>query len=158
MKVKQKLIELAKLEMTGMSKRQPTQEELNAYFAGCGGPWKKADTTTSWCGIFATYLLRKAGAKVRWVMSRGIYNLTGNENSEGDMNVYYISGNKGITIGDIAVRDKSNHHFIVLNPPDEEDIFECVEGNYGGVGNPWLHQGKNDKNKVSRVNYYYRVI
>jgi hypothetical protein len=145
-------------EMNGMRKRQPTRSELDKYFVGCGGPWKGFDSTVNWCGIFTAYLLRQLGAKIRWKMGYGIENLTGKDNPQGIKSVLAVQGNKGITIGDIAIRDASVHHFIVLSQPDEHGTFNCVEGNYGGVGNPWLHKGKNEKNNISRVRFYYRVF
>lgn len=158
MYVSLKLIELAIIEMKNSKKRQPTRSELDKYFSECGGIWKKADTTTSWCGIFATYLLRKAGAKVLWSIGYGIHNQTGNENPEGEIFVQYVKGNQGITLGDIAVRGSGNHHFIVVGSPDSNGVFDCVEGNYGGIGDPWLHYGKNYKNNISAVKHYYRVF
>lgn len=146
-----KYIELAILEMKGMYKRKPSQAELDKYFSECGGPWEKADNITSWCGIFATYLLRKSGAEVKWVMGQGIHN-------ESNSYVQRINSNEGICLGDIAVRGSHIHHFIVTNSPDENGTFNCVEGNYGGVGNPWLHHGKNYKNNIRSVDYYYRVF
>lgn len=156
--LKSNFLRLAIDELQGIDKRQPTYSELNKYFVECGSTWTSFDPTVNWCGVFAAYLLRKAGAKIRWVMGWGIHNLTGTENPEGNIYVQMIYGNKGISIGDIAVRDSSNHHFIVLTPPDNYGNYKCVEGNYGGVGNPWLHHGWNYKNNISRVNLYYRIL
>jgi len=156
--IKATFINCAIGEMKGMNKRKPAQSELDRYFAECGGHWKKADGTVHWCGVFTAYLLRKAGARVWWVMGWGIHNVVGNENPEGNIYVHRIDGNKGISIGDIAVRDSSVHHFIVLSQPDKYGNYECVEGNYGGIGNPMLHHGKNYKNNLSRVHLFYRVL
>lgn len=157
---------LAIEEMKGIKERRPTMDELNKYFIECDSIWNGYNSTTHWCGIFATYLLRKAGAKVRWVWRRGIHNLTGADNPEGDMNVrMYFSKKQGdsyvnnINVGDICVRGDGQHHFIVLEPPDEHGTFgHCVEGNYGGLGNPLLYQGKRANNNKHFVHTYYRVF
>lgn len=157
--LKNRFIILAHQEMKQAKQRRPSVNELNKYFIECNGPWKGYDPTTHWCGIFATYLLRKAGANVKWVMSRGIHNQTGDENSTGEIHTKYYEGNNGIMVGDICVRGKGQHHFIIIGPPDESGVFEhCIEGNYGGVTNPLLHQGKRHKNNKNVVNYYYRIL
>lgn len=164
-------MQLAREEMKGAKERRPSNDELNNYFIESG--WKEGyNTTTHWCGIFATYLLRKAGAKVHWVKGRGIHNLVGAENPEGKTSIigpYFgrkreikatkqIVYDNTIMVGDICVRGVGQHHFIVLCPPDEHGTFEhCVEGNYGGLDFPLLHQGKRAKNNKWHVHTYYRV-
>jgi len=157
MGVKQKFLELAKQEMRGTKHRYVSQTELNQYFSECGGIWKQADRTTSWCGIFATYLLRKAGAQVKWEVARGIFNHP-TDIYEPTNFIQRINGNAGLSVGDIAVRGKSNHHFIVLDPPDAAGNINCIEGNYGGVTSPELHQGPRVKNNLSGVYMYYKVF
>src|SRR4051794_40494605 len=51
--------------------RVPSKGELDAYFKDslAGGGY---DPSSHWCGIFATYLLRRAGVRCHWVMSKGI--------------------------------------------------------------------------------------
>jgi hypothetical protein len=137
------VIEFALAEMQGQVKRKPTPDDLKRYFTGCGGPWTAFDNNTSWCGIFATYVLRRANLHVSWRMGHGIDGMT------------RVDGNEGLSIGDVAVRGAANnHHFIVLDDTPS-GIIDAVEGNYGGVGNPWLHHGHNPKNNLSSVIYYY---
>ncbi len=156
--LRDRFMQLAVEEMKGAKQRRPSIEELNKYFIGCDSVWKGYDANTHWCGIFATYLLRKAGAKVRWVMALGIHNLVGRENPEGYMHTTFHKGNTGIGVGDICVRGRGRHHFIVFGPPDEHGNFErCIEGNYGGIENPLLHDGKRWKNNVNNVDCFYRV-
>lgn len=154
------LIDLAIAEMKGQTFRVPSKAELDAYFTGCGGPWTESDNTTSWCGIFMCYLLRKGGAKVSWVMGAGIHNQvgSGSGNPGGDISVVRYSGNQGCRKGDILVRDRGQHHFLALVEPTSTAVIPCVEGNYGGPGNPMLHHGSNWKNQLGRVHTYYRVV
>lgn len=157
-RIKERFMQMAIDEMKGMKQRRPSADELNKYFVGCDGIWRGYDPNTHWCGIFVTYLLRKAGAQVRWIYRRGIHNVTGYENIEGYMSVWLYGGNKNISPGDICVRGDGEHHFIVISPPDKHGTFEhCVEGNFGGLGNPQLHQGKWWKDRVKDVKYYYRI-
>jgi len=143
--------------------RVPSKDELDKYFKGCNSTWpppldKKHkpftgyDRTVSWCGIFATYCLIQVGARVRWVISQGIEDLSGG----GD--IVRVDGNQGIRRGDIAVRGSSSHHFIVLDPEfNSQKGFKCVEGNSGGTAYPQMRYGYNLRNKLPDVRLYYRV-
>ena len=130
--------------------RRPSSEDLHRYFTQCGASYPGFDDTMAWCGIFATYILRKAGVKVRW--ARRIEDLSGGQQ------VKDIVGHEGMGPGDVAVRGAAgqNHHFIVLETP-KNGVIRSVDGNYGGVGNPVLFCGHHWKNTVSSVDHYYRI-
>ncbi len=156
---KHSFIILAHQEMKMLKQRRPSNQELDNYFAQCGGTWKRNDHVTHWCGIFVTYLLRNAGANVKWKMGHGIRNQSESENPGGGVDLQYVLGNNGIMPGDICVRGNGQHHFIIIGEPDIHGTFEyCIEGNYGGLGNPLLHQGKRAENNQGDVNYYYRIL
>lgn len=130
--------------------RRPSLEELNRYCTGCGDSYAGFDNTLHWCGIFATYILRKAGVRVRW--ARKIVD------DSGGQDIKIVWGREGMGPGDVAVRDwrNVNHHFIVLDSP-KSGVIWSVDGNHGGVGNPLLFCGRHGKNTVAAVDYYYRV-
>lgn len=156
------LVKHSTTEDGSMFERTPSTDELNTFFRGCNSTWPPPldqtnqgfnayDPTVSWCGIFATYCLINVGAKVRWVISRGIADL-------GSGDILRVEGNYGITRGDIAVRGDSSHHFIVLDPNyDPARGFHCVEGNAGGTTYPLMRYGYNLRNKLPDVRHYYRV-
>ncbi len=164
--LKHRFIILANQEMKGAIERTPTTEELNKYFRECNGGYSGYDQSIHWCGIFCTYLLRKAGANVKWVPSKGMDNVTGKENPDGKLYITRYFGTKigknryknNVMVGDICVRGIGQHHFIALGPTDEIGAFgHTVEGNYGGLANPRLHQGRRVENSKHVVHTYYRI-
>ena len=135
--------------------RIPTKSELDNYFrTSLAGP--AFDSTAHWCGIFATYLLKKAGVRCHWVMCDGI-----TDDSNG-VDLETASGpdaQKDLKIGDVVVREPEHHHIIVLEPVTAGAI-RCVEGNAGGVGKPllamnWAANMRN--NNVAHVVKRYRI-
>ncbi len=132
--------------------RKPSRAELDKYFKASGGFPQGFDKTVHWCGLFATYVLRKAGVGVVWQHGK-IVDLSGGKD------ITLVSGSKGIGPGDVAVRDMNtaNHHFIVLAEPVKGAITS-VDGNYGDIKNPMLFYGRHWKNSVSAVNFYYRIF
>jgi len=137
--------------------RRPTKEELDKYFRESeAGP--AFDPTVHWCGIFATYLLKKAGVRCHWVRSVGITNDEGASDLE---TANPPEAQLDLRIGDVLIREPEHHHIIVLEPVSVGAI-RCVEGNAGGLGNPLLAMnwggGKNlTYNSVDRVVKRYRI-
>jgi hypothetical protein len=135
--------------------RVPSLEDLDRYFRECGDEGfgqSGYDKQVSWCGIFATYLLIRVGARVKWRMGKGIQDLSGGED------ILFVPGNQGIRRGDIAVRGSGSHHFIVLDdPPPAAGGIKCVEGNSGGTDYPEMRAGRRYQNHLAAVTCYYRV-
>lgn len=114
-----------------------TQENLRALetpgmwlnVSGRGGTTNSA-VAVHWCGIFATFVLRKVGLDVKWrsgvgIVSRGSTSYLARRNSWGKEGL----DRKAIGPGDICVIPKSNHHFIIIDAPEGSDTLRCVAGN-----------------------------
>jgi len=71
-------------------------------------------TGVSWCGIFATWVVRTAGVDTKWRMGMGPSGLK-------------LRYSRDCQPGDIAVMAKNVHHFIVAGPIGDEII--TVNGN-----------------------------
>jgi hypothetical protein len=135
--------------------RVPSKSELDNYFkTSLAGP--AFDPTVHWCGIFATYLLKKAGVRCHWAMGDGI---TDDSNGQDLETTDSPNAQKDLQIGDVVVREPQHHHIIVLEPVDAGTI-RCVEGNAGGVGKPLLamHWAANMRNNtVGNIVKRYRI-
>lgn len=135
--------------------RVPTKAELDVYFKEslAGGGY---DPSAHWCGIFATYLLRKAGVRCHWVMSKGITD----DSNGADYEVATDSeAQQGLQPGDVVIREPQHHHIIVMEPV-ASGVIPCVEGNAGGIGHPllamnWAANARN--NTVGNVVKRYRI-
>ena len=98
--------------------------------SGNGGTSDSA-AAIHWCGIFATFVLRKAGLDVKWRSGEGIVSRGGTK--------YLTKKNSWITKdgfdrnsfapGDVCVIPRANHHFIVIEAPAGGDTLRCVAGN-----------------------------
>jgi len=142
----------AKEELHGMQKRVPSRADLDRYFINCGGGYSGYDPTVSWCGIFACYIMRKAGLRVKWKRYKGIEDLSGGT----DMKA--IWGREGIALGDVAVRGSGQHHFILLETPAKDQrVVYAADGNAMGKYNPMLACGRDGRNILPEVTYYYRI-
>jgi hypothetical protein len=122
--------------------------DMDRYFIMCGGPYTAHDHSSSWCGIFATYVMRQAGVDVCWKMSKGI---------QLGSNVELIMGNSGLDQGDV-VWATPNHYFIIMWPPGDSGVPWAIHGNYGGAGaNHVMFYGFHPKYPVSSIKQYYRA-
>lgn len=89
------------------------------------GGTSEATLGISWCGIFATYVLRCCGIPVKWKMGVGIAPLKP-----------YLEIMSGLTDadkivpGDICVKGTNQHHFIVADRAG--DTLISVDGNLSG--------------------------
>lgn len=147
------IIEKAIAEMRGERPlRVPSESELDNYFTGCGSAFTQYDRTVSWCGIFATYILRKTGLRVKWRIGKGI------ENEPGCFDIQFVRGNAGVSTGDIAVRGTGYHHFILLEQPANQGAILAVDGNAGGIEYPQLRYDRWWKNSLSAINCYYKIL
>ena len=96
----------------------------------------KDGSELNWCGMFATYVLIKAGFQVRW--DRAIVCL-----SPYELDHIYSDARKPFPaprVGDIAVRKGGRQHYMIIigppgpHPPGAPSVqFSTVEGN---IGNP----------------------
>ncbi len=115
-------------------------EQLQEFFdTATGREWKEIPTylprkgqkdgLPSWCGIFALWALKKAGADVgKWVQGQGVHSVAG----------LYSLGEYSdkVQIGDVGYMSEMNdHHFIVVDIQDGGTL-EIINGNggEGGVG------------------------
>jgi len=137
--------------------RIPSKTELNNYFieAGLLGGY---DPKAHWCGIFQTYLLKKAGIQCHWVISKGIkiedVSKQEIEESSGP------AAMKDLAPGDIVVVKHHGHHIMVLEPTKSGSI-KCIEGNARGITSPTLgayYTGNNLHNVVQEIQRRYRIL
>lgn len=84
-----------------------------------------------WCGIFATYVLRKVGLDVKWRSGIGIINRGATK--------YLARRNRwekkdgfnpgSFDTGDVVAIPRANHHFIVVDAPADSKTMSCIAGN-----------------------------
>ncbi len=110
-------------------------------------PQPSKPSGVSWCGIFATWVLRAAGHHAWWVVGRGIVG-----------NVALTPGNEGFGPGDVVViKGGEVHHAVVIG--ENHKI-------YGGDGTIDTVNGNSDNQSIIRhsrytrnqVWYYYKVL
>jgi hypothetical protein len=123
------------------------QESVQKYCTG-----SELDGPVAWCGIFATFVLKKAGLVAHWA----------NQKINCDN---YVRWGKGVTgspgdwksqieIGDICCLDTSpgasnNHHIIVVNVPPDTDKLDTVEGNMSNPRQSVQYlKGKRSRNDI----------
>ena len=123
-------------------------EEMDEIFRGCGGPYTRHDHTSSWCGIFATHLLRLEKGEVYWPIG-GPIKIYGS-------NIVRIDDHHGLDEGDVAWAP--NHYFIIVMPPGDSGVPLAIHGNYAHAGP--VHQifyGHYAKFPVSSIKCYWRI-
>jgi hypothetical protein len=113
-----------------------------------------------WCGVFACWVLRRAGFDVRWVNGTGICNGPRGNKAEPQRptrgmvfkEVFPGKPRANIKPGDICVIQAAIHHFIIVEPPSADGRFKAVAGNS-------MNQGilEESDHKVSDVQCTYRV-
>lgn len=111
-------------------------------------PQPSKPSGVSWCGIFASWVLRKAGLDdVKWVVGAGIVS----------KKVKQVAGNEGFSVGDvIVIQGGEVHHAIVAGMPDiyeGDGSLETINGNSGSQSIE-IHSRYFPKN----VWYYYKVL
>jgi hypothetical protein len=104
--------------------------ELDKYFIRTGKNPKGADTTTSWCGLFACWVLMEAGLNVRWGINQrgdfGIINTLGNQVELVDNR---IDHGKRLRAGDVGILGAGSHHCIVDIIYEKREQLITIEGN-----------------------------
>lgn len=102
----------------------------------------------SWCGIFATWVIRKAGLEdTKWVVGKGIVG----------SKVKTVMGNTGFSVGDVVVLSGGEvHHAIVAEMPDDylgDNSLKTINGN-SGAQSIEIHR----KFSTKQVAYYYKIL
>lgn len=141
---------IADWELWGQAARQCSTADINRYCQSAfGGNW---DGTRSWCGIFATHVLRLSGLQVRWGLLAGKnagWGLVGPHQQ-------LIPGADGITAGDVVViKPEINpwrHYCIVVRTSG--DWYVTVDGNQSH----WWIIKKNYEWCKSDIWYYHRIL
>lgn len=97
---------------------------------GSGGT-TNSKVAVHWCGIFATFVLRKTGIPVKWRYSVGIVP-SGPQSKFVHKARSWISSEgfdrNSFAPGDVCVIPSSNHHFIVVDAP-QGPTLRCIAGN-----------------------------
>lgn len=111
-------------------------------------PQPNKPSGVSWCGIFATWVLKKAGiADAMWVVNKGIVS--------GKVKIVY--GADGFDVGDVVVfKGAEVHHAIVSEMPSYycgDDSIQTINGN-SGAQSIEVHR----KYLAKNVAYYFKVI
>jgi len=147
-----------KLETYGNSPgitRRPSKAELDEYFKTGGAAGY--DKRFHWCGLYQTFLLKKAGVACSWRIGGGIVD------ESGGTDLQIVSGpeaQKGLAFGDIVRVKYHEHHLMVLEPV-EKGYIPGIEGNAGGKNNPliaayWM--GNALHNVVEQIQFRFRVV
>lgn len=109
---------------------------------------KTKPSGVSWCGIFATWVLRKAGLHdTQWVVGAGIRG----------SKVRTVMDTKGFNVGDVIVINGAEvHHAIVAEMPDYylgDTSMKTINGN-SGAQSIEVHR----KYSAKQVGYYYQIV
>ena len=111
-------------------------------------PQPNKPSGVSWCGIFASWVWKKAGlTDVQWVVGKGI---TGSR-------VQCVMQPQGFTVGDVVVfKGDEVHHAIVTEMPAYycgDDTLQTINGNSGAQSIEI-----NRRYRAANVAYYYKVL
>jgi hypothetical protein len=119
--------------------------------SGNGGTTDSA-LAVHWCGIFATYVLRRVGAEVKWRAGQGI-EPSGKDAKWVRKYRRWIEkfDNDAFEIGDVAAIPKANHHFIVVDVSDPKKL-----GTIAGNGNYQRIERQTHERKD--INCLYKIV
>jgi len=146
--IRNEIIGWAKWDMNYEDYYEPTKEELDSYFKTTGASQYGYSKKIQWCGIWACYILRRAGLNVRWLSAKGIQNVTGKQ-------VTLVSGGQGLRPGDVAVVNNGYvHHFIIEDVIEEYDMIISRDGNQS-TQVPCMK--KRYDHSLSGIWYYYHI-
>jgi len=123
------------------------QESVNKYCTG-----NENEGPVAWCGIFATFVLKKAGLTAHWANQKincANYVRWG-KGIAGTPDGWQSTIEKGdICCLDTAKGSNNNHHIIVVNVPKDSDKLDTVEGNLSSPGQSVQYfAGKRSRNDV----------
>lgn len=81
-----------------------------------------------WCGIFATWVLRRAFEQIKGKGKESVHWTTAGGKIQG--NITYVAGNKGIQVGDVCCESGAlNHHSIPIEINEKTLTMTTVNGN-----------------------------
>jgi hypothetical protein len=122
---------IRKVPLTPIQMGGRNQESVHKYCTALDGG-EGVNGPVAWCGIFATFVIKKAGLLAHWA----------NQQINCDNYVRWGNGVKGsptgwksqIEKGDVCCLDtkpgaNNNHHIIVVNVIEGSDKLDTVEGN-----------------------------
>ncbi|MDQ4122261.1 MAG: spore germination protein [Acidobacteriota bacterium] len=125
---------------------QPVYDTLGRLVKAVTGEQQYKESGVSWCGIFATWVLRRTGLGVWWMPG-----IVGNQ-------VQKVSGNVGFQPGDVLVfHGKQVHHAVFISENSKA---------YGGDGSLDTINGNSNYQSIERhsryfphqVWYYYKIL
>lgn len=112
--------------------------------SGRGGT-SDSQAAIHWCGIFATFVLRRVGLGVKWRAGEGIVSGQGSTQYFARKNSWVKKDGfdrNGFLPGDVCVIPKANHHFIVIEAPEGSDTLRCIAGNGNKQQIEWQNHGR----------------
>lgn len=131
---------------------------------GTPGQWLRTNgrggTTDShqavhWCGIFATFVLRRAGIPVKWRDAVGIVP-SDRDSTYVHKKLSWIPSHgydkNDISPGDVCAIPRANHHFVIIEAPAGSAILRCVAGNGSYQQIEW------QDHKRDEVNCHYKLV
>lgn len=156
--VRQRIIDIARTELGSASNRDiQSIAELDKYFNETGKSQFGADKTTSWCGLFSCWVLKKAGLNVKWGINQfgsyGIVPLSGGQIELVDSKKEH---GKNIMPGDVCVIEHRIHHFVVEYAYQNEELMVTISGNYLGRKHDCIR--RTQEYTRGGVWYYYRIL
>ncbi len=99
-----------------------------------------------WCGIFATYVLRKVGLNVKWRSGIGIINIGATKfvtkKNRGDKKGDFDPAS--FDAGDVLAIPRANHHFIVVEAAPDSKALRCIAGNGSQQQIEWQTHAKDE--------------
>lgn len=117
-----------------------------------GGGTSDSQKAIHWCGIFATYVLRRSGIPVKWHSGLGI-EPSGKTSQWVRKYRRWIEkfDDDAFEVGDVAAIPRANHHFVVVDVSNAVQLG-CVAGN----GN--YQRIERQYHDRSAVNCLYKVV
>ena len=128
--------------------------ETKGMWLNVSGRGGTTDSTKAihWCGIFATYVLRRAGMPVKWQSGVGI-EPSGAESKMVRKYRRWIEkfDDDAFEVGDVAAIPRANHHFVIV------DVSHATQlGTVAGNGNYQRIERQTHERKD--VNCLYKIV
>lgn len=116
---------------TAKTEEKPSLASARAALAAGGTGVKIGAQKKHWCGIFACAVLASVGVDCRWTLLGG--KILGKGVTGALPHAYPLrKDSKELRPGDIAIINRSQHHFIVTDVDYAANQVYCVEGNTSG--------------------------
>lgn len=128
--------------------------ETPGLWLSVNGRGGTSDSTKAvhWCGIFATYVLRRTGMPVQWHSGLGI-EPSGKTSKWVRKHRRWIEkfDDDAFEVGDVAAIPRANHHFVVVDVSDPVSLG-CIAGNGG------YQRIERQTHRRKEVNCLYKVV